>query len=324
MAGSRVMKDSTVSRRFGDAWGWWRTLRDNRRRYRQLYGRRLHLLFPRAHSEWIHHYKFLRRDSWLPELTDKIEAKRFVADRVGEEYVIPTYWCGPRLPPPRVRRRWPRPYFIKAAHGCHQDVEVPATGRVRWDRIERRVERWLRSTYGGRGGEWQYARLPKRLIVEQRLGEPDVLPDDYKFWVFQGRVHYVHWFTDRGLPTYGGRIVDRDWNEPFRSVSQRTHERYPPVPQSLETMMWIAETLGEGFRFVRVDLYEIDGHPFVGELTFTPSAGFHTLDPDRVDFELGRLWRKPRLERFPATPRPRSTAEPERTHQERVLSRMPG
>ena len=56
--------------------------------------------------------------------------------------------------------------------------------------------------------------------------------------------------------------------------------------------------------------FSLDGRPYVGELTFTPSAGFHTLDPDRVDFELGRLWRKPRSPRFPATPRPAHDAVP--------------
>ncbi len=311
----------TGFRRFRDAWTWWCTLRENRQRYRRLFGHRMHLLLPRTHSEWIHHYKFLRRDAWLPGLTDKVAAKEFIAARVGEQYVIPTYWHGRRLPSRRVRRRWPRPYFIKAAHGCHQDIEVPATGKVRWPRIEREVARWLRSTYGGHGGEWQYAHIPRRVIVEQRVGEPGVLPDDYKFWVFWGRVHYVHWFTDRGLPSYGGRIVDRDWNEPFRSVSQRTHERYPPRPESLDEMIWLAETLGEGFRFVRVDLYEIAGRPYVGELTFTPSAGFHTLEPDEVDFHLGSLWRKPRRERFPATPPPAGLA-PDAGHSldERVLA----
>lgn len=283
---------------------WVRILRRNRRKYRRLFGRRMHLVRPRTHSEWIQHQKFLRRDPRIPPLTDKIEAKAYVADRVGAQYVIPTYWSGRRLPPRRVRRRWPRPYLIKAAHGCHQMLEIPPEGRVPWPRIEREVARWLRRTYGKRGGEWQYARLRPRVIVEERVGDPFQLVDDYKLWVYHGRVHYIHWFTDRGLPTYGGRIVDRDWREPFRSVSQRTHERYPPRPESLQEMLWIAETLGQGFRFVRVDLYEVDGRPYVGELTFTPSAGFHTLDPDRTDFDLGRLWRKPRRERFPATPRP--------------------
>jgi hypothetical protein len=308
---------------FGDARTWWRALRRSRRKYKRLFGRRMRLVRPRTHSEWIQHHKFLRHDPRLVPLTDKIEAKKYIAERVGEQYVIPTYWQGRRLPSLRRRRRWARPYFIKAAHGCHQSIEVPAGGRVRWPRIEREAARWLRSTYGGIGGEWQYAHIRPRLIVEQRLGEPGVLPDDYKFWVFHGRVHYLHWFTDRGLPSYGGRIVDRDWNEPFRSISQRTHERYPPRPESLDTMLWIAETLGEGFPFVRVDLYDIDGHPYVGELTFTPSAGFHTLDPDQADFDLGALWRTPRHERFPAAARPpdRSSAPDEKWQD---LSRVGG
>jgi hypothetical protein len=314
------MRDFTGNRSFPDAWTWWRTLRENRRRYKRLFGRRMHLVFPRTHSEWVHHYKFLRRDPWLPTLTDKIEAKRFIAERVGEEYVIPTYWHGRRLPGRRARREWPRPFFIKAAHGCHQNIEVRATGRVPWARIERQVRHWLGTTYGERGGEWQYARIPRRVIVEKRIGDPGALPDDFKFWVYQGRVHYVHWFTDRGLPTYGGRIVDRDWSEQFRSVSHRTHERHPPRPESLDTMIWIAETLGKGFRFVRVDMYEVDGHPFVGELTFTPSAGFHTLAPDRTDFELGMLWRKPPRERFPATRPPATAAQPASSDGDRVLA----
>jgi hypothetical protein len=252
----------------------------------------MHLLFPRTHSEWVQHHKFLRRDPRVPLLTDKIEVKKYVAERVGEQYVVPTYWHGRRLPTVRECRRWPRPFVIKAAHGCHQMAEVPAGGSVPWRSLERRTQQWLRSTYGEKGGEWQYARLRPRLIVEQWLGDSGRLADDYKFWVFHGRVHYIHWFTDRDLPTYGGRIVDRDWNEPFRSVSQRTHERYPPRPQALGEMIRIAETLGEGFPFVRVDLYDIGGRPYVGELTFTPSSGFHTLDPDEADFHLGSLWRK--------------------------------
>ena len=89
-------------------------------------------------------------------------------------------------------------------------------------------------------------------------------------------------------------------------------------------MMWLAETLGEGFRFVRVDLYEIDGRPYVGELTFTPSAGFHTLEPDRVDFDLGRLWRTPRRERFPATPAPVAATAPAPSPADKVLARAGG
>ena len=57
----------------------------------------------------------------------------------------------------------------------------------------------------------------------------------------------------------------------------------PPRPQSYDSMLWIAERLGQEFRFVRVDLYDVDGEVYVGELTFTPTAGLHLFDPPETD-----------------------------------------
>jgi hypothetical protein len=65
-------------------------------------------------------------------------------------------------------------------------------------------------------------------------------------------------------------------------------------------MLWIAERIGQEFTFVRVDMYEVEGRPYVGELTFTPTAGYHRLDPPETDLMLGQLWRKPRQPWHPA------------------------
>ena len=65
-------------------------------------------------------------------------------------------------------------------------------------------------------------------------------------------------------------------------------------------MIWMAERLAQDFPFVRVDLYEVDGRPFFGELTFYPMSGNLPLHPTDADLELGRLWRRPRRPRFPA------------------------
>ena len=59
------------------------------------------------------------------------------------------------------------------------------------------------------------ARIPHRLLVEPHLGDPAGRPDDYKLWVFQGRVHYVQLDPGPRPAAYGGRVMDRDWNEAF-------------------------------------------------------------------------------------------------------------
>jgi hypothetical protein len=282
---------------------WWRNARVANRRYREVYGRRPRLLMPRTQSEWVHRAKVFQRDARLPILADKIESKSWIAERVGRRHVVPTLYAGDSLPP-RAARTWPRPLFVKASHGSSWQIRVPADGPPRWGRVERQVDHWLSTTYGERGGEWHYPRMPRRILVEPHLGDPGRMPDDYKLWVFHGRVHFVHWLTDRGTPQFGGRFLDRDWNEAFRSFVFPTHERMPSRPSSWDTMLWIAERLGEDFRFVRVDLYDVDGEVYVGELTFTPTAGFHRFDPPETDLMLGRLWRKPRRPRYPAAPPP--------------------
>jgi hypothetical protein len=292
---------------------WFRTVRAANRRYRETFGRRPEMVLARRHSERVQRAKLFQRDPRLPELGDKIESKKYIAERVGEEYVVPTLYAGAALPPPE-ERTWPRPFFVKASAGSGRQVRVPDDGPPRWRPIERKVDRWLGSTYGERGGEWHYARMPRRILVEPHLGDPQRWPDDYKLWVFHGRVHFVHWLTGRSEPGFGGRYFDRNWQPAgFRSLKYPTVDALPARPTSFETMLWLAEELGRGFTFVRVDLYEVDGRPYVGELTFTPTAGYHLLDPPETDLLLGALWRKPRRPRYPATPPPtRHPAPPTR------------
>jgi hypothetical protein len=283
---------------------WWRTFRAANRRYREVFGRRPDLLLARRHSERVQRAKLFQRDPRLPILGDKIAAKAFIADRVGPEFVVPTLYAGDALPP-RSDRTWQRPFFVKASAASGWQVRVPADGSPHWRRLERQVDRWLGSTYGERGGEWHYARMPRRILVEPHLGDPEMWPDDYKIWVFHGRVHYIHWLTGRSTSEFGGRYMNRQWRPAaFRSLVFPTLDTMPPRPESFDLMLWIAEELARDFTFLRVDMYEVDGRPYVGELTFTPTAGYHRYDPPDTDLMLGRLWRKPRRPRFPAAPYP--------------------
>ena len=52
-------------------------------------------------------------------------------------------------------------------------------------------------------------------------------------------------------------------------------------------MLEIARRLSEDFPFVRVDLYNVDGKLYFGELTFYPWTGYVQFTPDEFDFELG-------------------------------------
>lgn len=66
---------------------------------------------------------------------------------------------------------------------------------------------------------------------------------------------------------------------------------YPiDAPENFDKMVEIATVLCEGFKHVRVDLYNIDGKIYFGEMTFTNGSGFEKIYPREADLMLGELW----------------------------------
>ena len=63
-----------------------------------------------------------------------------------------------------------------------------------------------------------------------------------------------------------------------------------PRPDTLDEMIRVARALSSGFDHVRVDLYDIHGRVYFGEMTFTSGDGHIKTHPDEVDFLLGDLW----------------------------------
>ncbi|MGY2735460.1 ATP-grasp fold amidoligase family protein [Sphingomonas sp. UYP23] len=253
---------------------WWR------------HGRWPQLDDPRTFTELVQARKLAGADSAMVRMADKLVVKRIVAEQLGIDWIIPTLWHGTALPPVPA---WPVPFVVKARHGCNQTAFVFDDG-ADWANIRRCAAGWMRSAYGYWLDEDLYAGIPRGLMVEPFVGTPPVLPIDYKFYVFGGRVRYVQVHLGRG-----GRhrwiLFDRQWQR----VSSATADPDPAPPVTLREMIIAAERLSDGRDFVRVDLYEIDGRPLFGEMTFYPGSGLDPFSPVSLDAEFGALWLRARL-----------------------------
>ena len=58
-------------------------------------------------------------------------------------------------------------------------------------------------------------------------------------------------------------------------------------------MKEVASKLCKGFIHVRVDLYNIDGQIYFGEMTFTNGSGFEQLYPKEYEKKIGDLIKLP-------------------------------
>jgi hypothetical protein len=254
--------------------------------YLRSHGRWPDLRNPKTFNEKIQYRKLHDRNPLLPILSDKILAKDYVRKKLGDAWVTPTLWSGKKLPP-RSERNWKAPFVIKANHGCKWNIFVhePTSD---WDSIELRCDTWINARQDPLLLEWAYSEIDPHILVEPFHRLPGDVSYEYKFYVYSGRVEYIHAIIKRSKTDYL-RFYDRNWIAQNIAYGLPVEKEEVPKPPHFSELLGGAEELGAGFPFVRVDLYDED-RPLFGEMTFYPCSGSIGFSPRSWDFKFGELW----------------------------------
>lgn len=133
---------------------------------------------------------------------------------------------------------------------------------------------------GGGGGKY---------LIIKSLHQQELL--DYKFYCFNGQPFVCQLISGRYTEEYID-FYDLKWNRLKGIVGLNQKAKNSPQPHikpiNLDIMIKVAKKLSEDFPFVRVDLYNIDGMIYFGELTFYPGSGYGSFVPDSFDTAIGQ------------------------------------
>jgi hypothetical protein len=158
--------------------------------------------------------------------------------------------------------------------------------------MARTANGWLAYDHHVVHREWAYGQVRREILIEPFIGE-DVSPDDYKFWVFDGAVRFIQVDHAR-FKKHTRQFYTPNWKRLDLQMNYPAHEAATPAPRHLDDMLNGAQKLANGFRFVRVDLYDTQRGPLFGEMTFAPEAGLCRFDPQWFDLQLGESWAYPK------------------------------
>lgn len=294
------MAENTERLKNGVALLSWRILSDQsflRLRYISMHRRIPNLDTPRSLTEKLTASKKLESTQLMRLFADKYTARAEVASRVGEKYLIPlldVYECAASFE--RISQLNP-PFILKASHGSGWNIIVRKSKESdAMEAVKDSCRKWLTWRYNIRGREDQYRTKTPLVLAERMLvDERGNVPADYKFYCF-GKAGEKKILCQVDLDRFSGHkrvFYNENWSRAETHILSKKAEAADcevECPECLEEMLSVARELSKDFSFCRVDLYEVGGRVYFGEVTFHPESGYGMdIHPKQDDWLLGAL-----------------------------------
>jgi len=256
-----------------------------------IHGYKPDLKSPRTFSEKLFHRMLFDRNPIWTIITDKLLVRRYVTERTGDNLLIPLLWTG-KDPDDIPFADLPAKFFIKTNHGCGYNIPVIDKSRASTERIRSQLKKWLKENYctdKNLGLEWAYKNIEPKIMVESFIAQNDVLPTDYKIYCYSGKAEFLLVVKDR-FENMQKSFFTRDLRPLNIKRGKNQHIEEIEFPDNYEEMVQFAQALSREFDFIRVDLYNVEGRIYFGELTCYPTGGLASFTPREYDFIFGEKW----------------------------------
>lgn len=242
---------------------------------------------PITFNEKIQWFKLNDRNPNYTKLVDKYEVKQIVAELIGDKYIIPTLGVWDRFEDINFDDL-PDQFVLKCTHDSGGIELVQSKSLMNLNSIRKHLNREMKRNYYWFGREWAYKDIQPRIIAEKYIGSEDYfVPDDYKIFCFNGEPKLIHVDFDR-FGNHRRNLYDTDWKFIHATIKYPNDPNHIiKKPENLRKMLDIARILSKDYRHVRVDLYNLDGQIYFGELTFYHGSGMEVFTPEEFGIEMG-------------------------------------
>lgn len=248
-----------------------------RLRYYHTFRRTLKLKHPVYFFDKLAWLSFNTDTSLWSTCADKYAVREYVKNKYSDRILTKLYGVYERVEDIDYDSL-PDSFVMKTNNGCASNVFVKNKKDADFAQINKTMDFWLHYPYGELTGQIHYTRIKPLIIAEEFLTnneQPDKPLIDYKFYCFNGEPQFCMAMSDRIPNSHDPYVMmyDMEWNEHPEFYTPKAHVKGVDKPSKLSEMIEIAKALSPGFRFLRLDLYEVNGQVKFGEMTFLPGGG---------------------------------------------------
>lgn len=273
--------------------------------FQRTFGYKLNLDDPKTYNEKLQWMKLYYHNPLLTRLVDKIEAKRYVEEKLGDGFTFPL--LGVWNKPEEIDfDKLPNAFVLKVNHNSGVGLTICkdkkngvifkgkglGSNTMSLDEVRAWLQRGLEENFYWTCREWAYKNVKRRILAEDYMQDTNGEElHDYKFFCFDGEPYYVWVGTNYAPSSFD--IYSLEWKPMHVAWGYDLPIEILHKPSNFEKMIEIARILSKGLPHVRIDLYNIDGRIYVGEFTFYTWAGFTPFKPMSFDVKLGAHFRIP-------------------------------
>jgi len=263
--------------------------------YHSATGHVLNLENPLSFNEKIQWMKLYDSTPLKTQLADKYLVRKYVAEKIGEEYLIPLLGVYDKFDDIDFDQL-PDQFVLKANHGSGWNLIVQNKTTFNKSKAKKMFDLWMRTNYAYISGfELQYRDIIPKIIAEEYLKNFESSDlSDYKVHCFGGVPMYIQYIGGRAHHNTKEIFFDTNWNAMDFTYTYPKYEISPLKPNNFDKLLDLARCLSADFMYVRVDFYVLDDDSLkFGELTFTPASGCDHWNPPEYDEFLGNLIQLP-------------------------------
>lgn len=260
--------------------------------FKYFTGKKLNLNDPKSFNEKLQWIKLYDRKPIYTIMVDKVKAREFVSERIGDKYLIPLLgvWDSPEQIDFDML---PEQFVLKCNHNSGKGMCIcKDKSHLDIDNTKRQLNKGLLEDYYLLGREWPYQNVPRKILGEKYMvDESGEELKDYKVMCFDGEPKLIELHMGRFTDHQTQDFYDTNWNK--LNISQNIVSQYKisnnimPPPPALEEMVHLSRILAANTPHLRVDWYSVNGKLYFGELTFFDGSGFDPYDRYEDDLMLG-------------------------------------
>lgn len=255
--------------------------------YKYKMGFELNLDDPKRYTEKLQWLKLYDCNPEYTKMVDKYEAKKLVAERIGQEHVVPLLGVWTRVDEIDFEKL-PEKFVLKTTHDSGGVIICKNRNELNIPLVKKKMNCLLKRNYYDCSREWPYKNVQPKIIAEAYMEDSQYKElRDYKFFTFNGEPKILYIAQGRGKGKVVADFFDMDFEHLPFTIDHDMAEKYPEKPLQFEKMKIFAKILSQNTPQLRVDFYEVDGKVYFGEMTFFHCSGMDAFHPDEWDFELG-------------------------------------